>query len=245
MFGVALLFLVLFVIAENRAKDPFIDFSLFKNKTFTGATASNFILNGTSGVITVTLMLMQLGGGLSVEVAGYLTIGYGVTILLFIRVGEKLLQRFGARKPMIWGCLILFLAISLLLPTNIMTGHYMSLVIASYVLFGLGLAFYATPSTDAALMNLPASKAGAGSGIYKMASSLGASFGIALSTAIFTGIRLSSEPVGILDSVVNFIGRQDNVAIRQGAMAAFLFNILLILLAILIIHNTVPKQAKK
>lgn len=242
--AVAIVFLILFIVAENRAKDPFIDFSLFKNRTFTGATVSNFILNGSAGVITITLSLLQLGGNISPDVAGYLTIGYGVTIILFIRVGEKLLQRFGARRPMIWGCLIVLLSILLMLPTNIMTKQYMVLMVISYVFFGLGLAFYATPSTDAALMSLPADKAGAGSGIYKMASSLGASFGLALSAAIFTGVQISNEPVTILDNVITFVGRQDNLVIRHGAMLALLFNVLLILFAILVIHITIPKQGK-
>ena len=52
----------------------------------------------------------------------------------------------------------------------------------------LGLAFYATPSTDAALSALPDDQAGSGAGIYKMASSLGASFGGAL------GVSTSSGP---------------------------------------------------
>lgn len=225
--------------------EAFIDFSLFKNKTFTGATASNFILNGTAGVITITMLVLQQGGNLTADTAGYLTIGYGVTILLFIRVGEKLLQRFGARKPMIWGCLILIASLLLLLPTNLMTSTYMVLVVVAYLLFGLGLAFYATPSTDAALMNLPPDKTGAGSGIYKMASSLGTSFGLAISSAIYTQIRIADTPITILDNVVDFVGRTDNLVTRQAAMVAVLFNIVLLLLAILTIMRTIPKQKKQ
>jgi DHA2 family multidrug resistance protein-like MFS transporter len=53
-----------------------------------------------------------------------LTLGYAISIVLFIRVGEKMLQRFGARKPMIWGSLIVGLAIILLMFTNVMTETY-------------------------------------------------------------------------------------------------------------------------
>ncbi len=79
-------------------------------------------------------------------------------------------------------------AILLLMPTNLMLGTYSVLAVAAFSLFGIGLAFYATPSTDAALSNLPDDQAGSGSGIYKMASSLGASFGVAISAAIFTAL---------------------------------------------------------
>ncbi len=57
------------------------------------------------------------------------------------------------------------------MPTNLLIGQYKMLAVVAYTLFGLGLAFYATPSTDAALSNLPDDQAGSGSGIYKMASS--------------------------------------------------------------------------
>ena len=141
---------------------------------------------------------------------------------------------------MIWGCIIVGISIALLLPTNVMTGSYKLLAIISYTLFGVGLAFYATPSTDAALSNLPESQAGSGSGIYKMASSLGAAFGVAISAGIFVGLSSIDTPGSMLDNVITFSGRQDNVAIRQAAMVALLFNLLMVLVAIVVIKRTVP-----
>ena len=87
------------------------NFALFRNATYTGATISNFLLNGVAGMLLVSMMLVQLGGGLSAQEAGMLTLGYAIAIVAFIRVGEKLLQRFAARKPMIWGSLIVGLSI--------------------------------------------------------------------------------------------------------------------------------------
>jgi MFS transporter, DHA2 family, multidrug resistance protein len=239
VFGIA------FFHIEKSKKAPLIDFNLFKNSTYTGATISNFLLNGVVGMLIVSLMLLQLGAGLSAQSAGLLTLGYAVAIVAFIRVGEKLLRRFGPRKPMIWGCLIVGLSIVLLLPANLMTGTYKILAIISYTLFGVGLAFYATPSTDAALSNLPEEQAGAGAGIYKMASSLGAAFGVAISTGIFVGLSAVNTPASILDNVIQFKGRQDNVAIRQGAMIALFFNLIMVVIAIIAIMKTIPKEKKK
>src|SRR5690606_20452062 len=47
---------------ERRQGNPFIDLSLFKNTTFTGATLSNFLLNCTIGILIVSQQLMQLAG---------------------------------------------------------------------------------------------------------------------------------------------------------------------------------------
>lgn len=229
----------LFLRFERRADKPFIDFALFKNPIFTGATISNLMLNGVAGMLIVSLQLLQLGGNLSANQAGMLTIGYAVTIIAFIRVGEKLLQRFGSRKPMIWGCLITGAAIAMLMPTQLMLSQYKIMAAIAYALFGIGLAFYATPSTDAALSNLPAEQAGAGAGIYKMASSLGAAFGVAISATIFTALR--SGEGGILGGVMDFVGRQDNVAIREAATVALGFNLLMVVAVIVSIMLTIPK----
>ncbi|HEY9488586.1 MAG TPA: MFS transporter [Chryseosolibacter sp.] len=236
VFGIA------FFRIESGKEAAFIDFKLFQNSTYTGATVSNLLLNGVAGMLIVSLMLLQVGGGLSAQTAGLLTLGYAIAIVAFIRVGEKLLQRFGPRKPMIWGCIIVGISIALLLPTNLMMGAYQMLAIFSYTLFGVGLAFYATPSTDAALSNLPDAQAGAGSGIYKMASSLGAAFGVAISAGIFVGLSTIDTPASMLDNVINFSGRQDNIAIRQAAMIALLFNLFMVFVAIIVIIKTIPKS---
>jgi DHA2 family multidrug resistance protein-like MFS transporter len=182
---------------------------------------------------------------MTAQQAGFLTLGYAVAIIVFICVGEKLLQRFGARKPMIWGCLITGLSILLMAATNVMLSDYKILAVIGYTLFGAGLAFYATPSTDAALSNLPETQAGSGSGIYKMASSLGAAFGVAISAAIFTALSANSGSINWLDGVITFQGHQDNLALREAATIALMFNVLMAVVAIIAIMLTVPKGKEK
>lgn len=243
--AVIIVFGIAFFRIEKHKKAPLIDFKLFKNSTYSGATISNFMLNGVVGMLIVSLMLLQVGAGLSAQTAGLLTLGYAIAIVAFIRVGEKLLRRFGPRKPMIWGCLIVGISILLLLPANLMTGTYKILATISYTLFGIGLAFYATPSTDAALSNLPEEQAGAGSGIYKMASSLGAALGVAISTGIFVGLSSIDSPGSMLDNVIKFEGRQDNIAIRNAAIIALLFNLFMVIVATVAIMKTIPKTEGK
>ena len=237
----ALAFGVLFFRIESRAPNAFVNFELFRNSTYTGATLSNLLLNGVAGMQLVSLTLVQLGGGMSAQQAGMLTLGYAIAIVAFIRVGERLLQKFGARAPMIWGSLIVGLSIALLMPTQLLLGEYKVLAVVAYTLFGVGLAFYATPSTDAALSSLPDDQAGSGSGIYKMASSLGASFGVAISAAIFTALHAGDEPFHWLSGMLTFSGRQDNLALREAAVVALGFNLLMVAAAIGSIVLTIPK----
>src|SRR5690606_3459845 len=152
-------------------------------------------------------------------------------------------QRFGPRKPMIWGSLIVGAAILLLMPTHLLLETYTVLVVVGFSLFGLGLAFYATPSTDAALSNLPDHQAGSRPGIYKMASSLGASFGVAISAAVFTALSADASSVQWIEGVISYIGRQDNVAVREAAFFALGINLLMVVAAIASIMLTIPKSA--
>lgn len=245
-WGLLALFLLafgVFVNTELHSSNPLVDFKLFRSSVFTGATISNFLINGTAGALTVSLWVLQGAAGMSAATAGYLTVGYAVFIIAFIRVGEKLLQRFGPRKPMLWGTLIVLLSIGLLMATHTLQWQYTVLAVVAYSLFGLGLAFYATPSTDAALTNLPDDQAGSGSGIYKMASSLGAAFGVAASAAIFTA--LSESGLQVIGAVIEFTGRQDNVAVREAGMVGLAFNALMAIAALVSISIFIPRQGKR
>jgi len=241
LLAAAAVFGVVFFRAESHNANAFVDFRLFGNMTFTGATLSNLLLNAVAGILIVSMTLVQMGGGMSAQGAGLLTLGYAIAIVAFIRVGEKLLQRLGPRRPMIWGSLIVGASILLLMPTYVTLETYRILAIVAFSLFGVGLAFYATPSTDAALSNLPVDQAGAGSGIYKMASSLGAAFGVAISAAIFTALSADNTSVNWIAGAITFVGRQDNIAMRQAALFALGANLLMVGAAIISIVLTVPK----
>src|SRR5690606_32747310 len=105
--------------------------------------------------------------------------------------------------------------------------------------------FYATPSTDAALSALPPDQAGSGSGIYKMASSLGASFGVAISAAVFTAYSGDESAMQWIEGMISYLGSQENIAIREAAQVALGVNLLLVVAAIVSIVLNIPKSARR
>lgn len=239
--GLVALFAVVFTVFNRVESDnahAFLNFNLFRNPVFTGTTVSNCLLNATAGILPVSLWVFQRAHGLTAAKAGYLTIGYAIGIVVFIRVGERLLQRFGARKPMAWGTLIVLACILLLIVANMFQDAAIWLSIIAYGLFGLGLAFYATPSTDTALNALPHAEAGAGAGIYKMASSLGAAFGVAVSAAVFTALEGKGLP--ILQAVTPATAAQH---VHQAGIAGLAFNAAIAVIALVTILIVVPKDA--
>ena len=101
LLALAMIFGVIFVRIEQSDPNAFVNFGLFRNMTYTGATISNFMLNGVAGILIVSMTLLQAGGHMDAQQTGLLTLGYAIAIVAFIRIDEKLLQRFGPRKPMI------------------------------------------------------------------------------------------------------------------------------------------------
>ena len=97
IIGLLIVFIITtiaFVIVENKKHNPLIDFKLFKNKAYTGATLSNFLLNGVAGALLVANTFVQKGIGFNAFQTGLLSITYLVTVLLMIRVGEKFYKKW-------------------------------------------------------------------------------------------------------------------------------------------------------
>ena len=88
-------------------------------------------------------------------------------------------------KPLLVGSGFAFLGLLLLSLTFLPNVAYIISSIIGYLLFGIGLGTYATPSTDTAVAEAPDDKVGVASGLYKMASSLGNAFGVAMSSTIY------------------------------------------------------------
>lgn len=190
---IAIIGIIVFVKVELKKSVALIDFSLFKNKPYAGATYSNFLLNAIAGTLVVANTYVQVARGFTAFQSGMLSIGYLVAVLAMIRVGEKILQKSGAKSPMIWGALITTIGVALMGLTFLPGITYTVVVFIGFALFGLGLGIYATPSTDTSVSNSPSDKVGAAAGVYKMASSLGSAFGVAISASVYGAIAATSS----------------------------------------------------
>ncbi|MGL4009277.1 MFS transporter [Staphylococcus nepalensis] len=186
LFIASIILTCIFIFFERTRKHQFIDFELFKSKPFTGAVLTNFLQNGIAGTIVVANTYIQIGRGFTAFQTGLLTLGNIIALLLMIRVGERLLQKIGPYKPMFISIIIASVGMSFGALTFLPNLSYIIVVFIGFLIAGIGIGLYATPSLDTLLVNVNDDKVGIGSGIYKMASSLGYSFGIAISTAIYT-----------------------------------------------------------
>ena len=183
----------IFLFIERRNTAPLVDLSLFSSKGYNAAVISNFLLNMCAGCLFILMPYVQTTRGLSSFQSGLLTISYLIAIVGTIRVGEKVMIKAGSRLPMAIGTLMAAVGIFLMTLTFLPNVAYFTAVVVGLAIMGTGFGFYATPSTNTAVGNVPAEKAGSASGIYKMASSLGGSFGVAISGAVSTAILMSDK----------------------------------------------------
>ena len=209
-------------LAHRKAATAFIDLSLFRNRPYSGATLSNFLLNTLAGTLLVTSTYLQEGRGVNAFRTGMLTIGYLLAVLIMIRIGEKVLQRVGAKTPMLYGPMITAVGVTLMALTFLGDQAYQWGVASGFILFGLGLGLYATPSTDTAVCSAPANNTGMASGVYKMASTLGGAFGLTVSASMYAAVKATGAGMSI------------------AASAAILVNTGCCLLALLVVWRRVP-----
>jgi len=217
---------IIFYKVEKRKDIALIDFSLFKNKPYAGATYSNFLLNAIAGTLVVANTYVQVGRGFTAFQSGMLSIGYLVVVLAMIRVGEKILQRAGAKLPMVWGALITTVGVAMMGLTFLPDFAYTVVVFIGFALFGLGLGVYATPSTDTSVSNAPSDKVGEAAGVYKMASSLGSAIGVAISATVYSSVAAAGS-------------------VETAASVGIIVNVIFGILSILSIIVMVPKNAGK
>jgi MFS transporter, DHA2 family, multidrug resistance protein len=236
--GAAAMATIVFIHTALQCSHPLVDVRLFRNATFLAATLSNFLLNGVAGALLIVSLLLQQIEGLSSLQSGLVTAGYLIAILTTIRMGEKLQQRWNsASRPMLTGCVATGLGILLTTFTYLPTDIYIGAASIGFTLVGVGLGTYATPSTDAALSDVPNARIAEASGIYKMASSLGNAFGIAASAAIFTSLRSADGPAASL------LRMSETDRTRLAAALALGFNLALVIAAIFAVRLGTRREA--
>ena len=191
----AVLLLVAFILIERRVANPVIKLSVFRMKRFDGAVLANLIANFVfGGVIFFMALYLQVVEGYDPLTAGLLLLPATIPILIVNPLGNWLGQRFGPAWPTAVGMACLAVAAFLLLD---LTGDY-SQLIAPFILIGIGIGLQITPCAATAVEDPGDAGEGVVSGVFKAASMIGGSLGVAVGTAVF-----QSSARGQLESILS------------------------------------------
>jgi EmrB/QacA subfamily drug resistance transporter len=152
---------------EHRSAEPIVDFTLFRNGPYFGASAAAFALVGAYwSVMFFQSQYLQDGRGHSAVLSGLMILPITVPMIFISPLSGRLVGRFGARRLMTVG--MAFGVLGLLVLTQVGAGSPYALLLAGYLPFGVALGLVYAPMSTAAMAAMPAEKVGIASGVLAM-----------------------------------------------------------------------------
>jgi EmrB/QacA subfamily drug resistance transporter len=169
---------------EHRVEEPIVDFSLFRNGPYFGASAAAFALVGAYwAVMFFQSQYLQDVRGHSAVLSGLMILPITVPMIFISPFSGRLIGRFGARRLMTLGMTLG--AVGLLTLTQIDASSSYALLLAGYLPFGVALGLVYAPMSTAAMAAMPAEKVGIASGVLAMDRVMAGTIALAVTGAIF------------------------------------------------------------
>lgn len=181
---VGLLALVAFWAIERRARAPIVEFDLFRDGPYFGASAAAFALVGSYwAVMFFQPQYLQDVRGHSPILSGLMILPVTVPMIFISPFSGRLIERFGARRLMTTGMLCGL--VGLLVLTRIDSTSPYGLLLVGYLLFGIALGLVYAPMSTAAMAAMPGEKVGIASGVLAMDRVLAGAVALAAAGAAF------------------------------------------------------------
>jgi EmrB/QacA subfamily drug resistance transporter len=163
--------LLIFLRIERRSAAPMMALGLFKSRQFSGVNLLTLLLYGAlSGTFFFVPFLIIQVHGYSAAAAGAIFIPFAVILGALSKWSGRLMDRFGARWPLIIGPNIAAIAL-LLLALLSEDGRYFSFIVPIVVL-AFGMAITIAPLTTTVLNAVREEQTGVASGINNAAASV-------------------------------------------------------------------------
>jgi MFS family permease len=169
---------------EKRTQNPLINLDFFRNRNFTGATTTIFVIDFSFGAMLFFLpeYFQDILGYTPTETGALLLPLTGLMVIAS-PLGGKIAASVGPRPPIIVGLTAMLISIYWISTLDLSTTYSDLWAPTAIMGFGIGLAL--TPMNLAAMNAVSRDHAGAASGILVTLSGLGATLGVAVTGAIF------------------------------------------------------------
>jgi EmrB/QacA subfamily drug resistance transporter len=168
-----------FVGVERRTRNPMLPLELFRSRQFASANLLALVTYAAlGGVIFLFVAFLQVTLGYTALQAGAATLPITVLLLALSTPSGAIAQRIGPRIPLTIGAVLA--GAGLLLMTRIHPGDgYLTGVLPSLIVFGVGLGTLITPITATVLASVDSRHSGIASAVNNALSRLGQMIAVA------------------------------------------------------------------
>ena len=179
--------LTAFWFIEHRVAWPIVEFGLFRNGSYFGASAAGFCLVGCYwALMFLQPQYLQTDLGYSSLETGVLILPVTAPMIAISPLGGRLIARFGVRPLMTLGMALGTAGLVVLAQVDASSGY--ALLFAGYLLFGVALGCVYAPMSTAAMTAMPKSKAGIAAGVLAMNRVLAGAITLAAAGAVFQAV---------------------------------------------------------
>jgi EmrB/QacA subfamily drug resistance transporter len=184
-FVLAAAALVTLVLVESRRDEPLLDPRFFASIPFSAATLiAVAAFSAFAGFLFLNALYLQDIRGYSPLHAGLLTLPMAAMTALLPPFSGRMVAHRGTRLPLVIGGTGLALGGCLLLTLDASTP--LLLVVAAYVVFGIGFGMINAPITNTAVSGMPTSQAGVAAGVASTSRQVGSALGVAVLGSLVT-----------------------------------------------------------
>ena len=189
LMGLGLLGLFVFILIELHAKDPIVDLSFFKNRVFSGAMCSLFLMFvGAPFYILIMPFYLIQALGLTPAKAGLLLTVTSMTTIVVGPISGTLSDRFGPARFSTIGAGAIVVSSFFMLGFDLQTG--VPAIIPVLVLLGVGIGTFNPPNNSIIMGAVPRDRLGTASALIATLRQVGISLGMAFAGTIFSARRV-------------------------------------------------------